>query len=77
MLALAEKGIPYRSHQVNLGVSENYTSWFLKINPKAQVPVLEDNDKYIIDSAAIIRYLDDVYGQFISGILPYLENSYI
>ena len=68
-LALAEKGIPYRSYEVNLGAYENYASWFLKINPKSQVPVLEDNNKYIIDSAAIIRYLDDVYGWFIIGLL--------
>ena len=64
LLALAEKGIPYRSHEVNLGAYENYTDWFLKINPKAQVPVLEDNNKYIVGSAAIIKYLDDVYGEF-------------
>ena len=65
LLALAEKGIPYRSRQVNLGQFENYAEWFMRINPKGQVPVLEDNDKYILDSENIIKYLDDVYGKFL------------
>ena len=65
LLALAEKDIPVTKHRVNLGVFENYSEWFMKINPKGKVPVLIDEGKIIPDSSDIIQYLDDTYGKTI------------
>lgn len=38
---------------------EQYERWFLQLNPKGEVPVLQDTGKIIPDSARIIDYLED------------------
>ena len=60
-MALAEKGIPYKSHIVSLVSMENYEAWFMKLNPLGQIPVLHTGEEAIPDSNAIIRYLDETY----------------
>jgi glutathione S-transferase len=36
------KNISWKSKSINLVSNENYSDWFLGINPRAQVPVLID-----------------------------------
>ena len=56
-LALTEMNVPYRSHEVDIGFKlENFEPWYVKLNPRAVVPTLEDNTTVITDSAKIIRY---------------------
>ncbi len=55
------KGIEWESHHVNLPERENYTEWYMGINPRGLVPVLVDDGKVIIESNDILTYLEEKY----------------
>jgi glutathione S-transferase len=57
-LALLEKQIPYEPIVVHLNQREQFESTFLAINPFHHVPVLIDGDFRIIESLAILDYLE-------------------
>ncbi|XP_060519297.1 ganglioside-induced differentiation-associated protein 1 [Cylas formicarius] len=69
VLALHEKGLRFDTHSINLARYGQYEPWFLQINPKGEVPVLQDTGKIIPDSARIIDYLED---NFSNGDTPRL-----
>lgn len=58
-MALYEKRVPFKKQVVSLIAQEQYSSWFLKLNPCGEVPVLTDGVKIIPDSVRIIEYLED------------------
>lgn len=58
-MALHEKNLPYKEHIINLTKGEQYQPWFLRINPRGEVPVLKDGVKVIPDSGRILDYLED------------------
>lgn len=68
-MALHEKRLSFESHPVNIMKGAQYEPWFLKINPKGEVPVLQDDAKIIPDSNRIIDYLED---NFSNGDTPRL-----
>ncbi|HEX6136246.1 MAG TPA: glutathione S-transferase family protein [Casimicrobiaceae bacterium] len=47
---------------VNLMKGEQREPWFLKLNPRGQVPVLDDGGTVVWDSLAILVYLARKYG---------------
>jgi tetrachlorohydroquinone reductive dehalogenase len=54
---MAEMGVPYRSHEVDIGFKlENFEPWYVKLNPRAVVPTLQDDSTVVTDSAQILRY---------------------
>mmetsp|Transcript_32648 Transcript_32648/g.45320 ORF Transcript_32648/g.45320 Transcript_32648/m.45320 type:complete len:331 (-) Transcript_32648:202-1194(-) len=57
-LCLKELGLPYTSHIVNLHRGDNFSEWFLGINPRGLVPTLVDDGRVIIETKDIIEYLD-------------------
>jgi glutathione S-transferase len=67
-LALAEKGLKYESQLINLQNGEQFSPAYLKLNPKALVPTLEDGGRIYVESSLIIEYLDDAYPQ--PGLKP-------
>ena len=60
LLSLLDK--EYETIAVNAAAGENRTAAFLKINPRGQVPVLEDEGLIIWGSTAILMYLARRYG---------------
>ena len=52
------KGIDWTSHHVDLTQRENYTDWFMGINPRGLVPVLVHNGQVIIESNDILEHLE-------------------
>lgn len=52
------KGIEWTSHHVDLARQENYTDWFMGINPRGLVPVLVHDGAVIIESNDILEYLE-------------------
>ena len=52
------KGIKWQSHSISIATGQNYSNWFLGINPKGLVPVLVDDGKVIAESNDIIQYLE-------------------
>jgi len=64
-IALNLKGINYDIETVNLRASEHLKSQYLKLSPQGFVPVLEiDTDLTMIQSPAIIEYLEEVYSNY-------------
>jgi glutathione S-transferase len=63
LLCLSEKGVDFVSRQLNLDGKrwEQYSDWFLKINPDGQVPVLAHDGKVITESTVINEYIEDVF----------------
>lgn len=55
-------GLPLDLHSVDLLSGENRQEWYLKINPRGQVPALDDGGFVIWDSIAILVYLARQYG---------------
>ena len=55
---LAEKGITWESHPVDLLRQEHTTPWFLGINPRGVVPVLVHDGVVHVESNDIMEHLD-------------------
>ena len=60
-ITLVEKGLDWKTHEVNLFKSEQYSSKYLKINPKGVVPTLVVDGQPIIESTLICEFLDETY----------------
>jgi glutathione S-transferase len=57
-LALLEKAIPFEPVLVDLKARENLQSHYLALNPFHHVPVVVDGDTQILESFAILDYLE-------------------
>ena len=62
-IALGLKGLPYEYSPVHLsrGGGEQLRPEFRSVNPQALVPVLQDGERLLSQSLAIIEYLDEVH----------------
>ena len=60
-ILLAEKGLEWRSHYIDILKGEQFTPEYLKLNPKGVVPTLVHDGKVIRESTLIGEYLDEVF----------------
>ncbi|XP_052231586.1 ganglioside-induced differentiation-associated protein 1-like isoform X2 [Dreissena polymorpha] len=60
ILALLEKGIPYKGHIVNIHGGDQSHEWFLRLNPKGEVPVMKVGDTVYPESEHIIDVIDEM-----------------
>ncbi len=69
-IALALKSIPHENAYIHLlrNGGEQLAAEFRKLNPQALVPILEDDGTLLIQSMAIIEYLEETHPQ--PPILP-------
>jgi|SRR5579862_31917 len=58
-IAFREKGIIYEEVEIDLPGGAHHRPEFKRLNPFAQVPVLEDGDLVIAESVAILEYLEE------------------
>lgn len=61
LIALHEKNLTFTPKIVDITNNEQHQPWFLKLNPKGQVPVLQCGEKIIPDSAAILEFLEEQF----------------
>ncbi|HSV18837.1 MAG TPA: glutathione S-transferase family protein [Casimicrobiaceae bacterium] len=61
-LFLSMLRLPHELRTVNLMKGEQREAWYLALNPRGQVPVLDDNGTIVWDSLAILVYLARQYG---------------
>ncbi len=60
-LALAEKRLAHDSVAVDLQAGEQHAPAYRALNPRGVVPTLIHDGAVLIESAAILEYLDDVF----------------
>jgi glutathione S-transferase len=60
-LVLAEKGIDFESHEINLIAGGQHDPDYVKLNPKHVVPTLVHDGHVLVESSLIIAYLDDAF----------------
>jgi glutathione S-transferase len=64
-IALAEKGIAFETVEIDLS---NRPAWLYEKNPTGRVPVLEEDDRPLPESAVIMEFLDERYPE--PALLP-------
>lgn len=68
-IMLEETGLPYTVHPINIGKDEQFAPDFLKISPNNKIPAIVDHDEDIVmmESGAILLYLAEKAGKFLSS----------
>lgn len=61
MLALYEKELEFEHKLLNPRVFEHHSEWYKKVNPRGQVPALDDNGRIVTESTVICEYLEDAH----------------
>lgn len=61
-ITLAELGLEWESHVVNLQKAEHATEEYQKINPNGVIPSLVHDGTVVINSVDIVQYLDEKFG---------------
>lgn len=59
MLTLYEKGLAFEHKQLDPARFEHHSDWYKTINPRGQVPALEDDGRIVTESTVICEYLED------------------
>jgi glutathione S-transferase len=54
------KRLPFEQVNLNLQAGDQLTPEYLKLNPNGVVPTLDHDGRIVIDSSAIIEYLDEI-----------------
>ena len=67
--ALHELGVSYETRLIGSRTGETQTDEFLRLNPAGKIPVLQDRDLVLTESAAIITYVAETYGRS-TGLVP-------
>jgi glutathione S-transferase len=66
---LHELGLAYERRPIQPRTGETQTAEFSKLNPRQKIPVLQDGDFTLAESAAIVTYLAERYGAP-KGLVP-------
>ena len=61
MLALYEKGLEFKHRQLDPRKFEHHSEWYKAINPRGQVPALDDDGRIVTESTVICEYLEDAH----------------
>lgn len=72
-IMLEETGLAYEAHRIDIGANESHDPAFLTLNPNGKIPAIYDPEGpngqplALFESGAILLYLADKTGQFISS----------
>jgi len=61
MLALMEKGVPFRSHYLDLLSFDQHKPEYLAINPQGTIPAMVHGERVLTESTAIMEYVDEAF----------------
>jgi glutathione S-transferase len=59
---LLELGLEYSCHPIRSRTGETLSDEFIKLNPRHKIPVLRHNSFLLTESAAIVQYLTETFG---------------
>jgi glutathione S-transferase len=74
-LALEHKGLPYELRMLSFDRGDVKQPAFVAMNPRGKVPVIQDDDYVLYESAAIVEYLEDAYPGAGAPLLPDAPRS--
>ena len=60
-VTLAEKGLDWKGHHLDLRAGDQQKPEYLKLNPRGVVPTLVDRGRAVRESTVIMEYLEDEY----------------
>ena len=69
-LFLEESGLPCELVPVDTRKGDQFKPEFLKVNPNAKVPAIDDDGVFVFDSNAILLYLAEKTGKFLPASTP-------
>ncbi|HVO46856.1 MAG TPA: glutathione S-transferase family protein [Steroidobacteraceae bacterium] len=61
MLTLAEKGVEYRSHYLDLLKFDQHQPEYLRINPDGTIPALVHGERVLTESTPMMEYIDEEF----------------
>ncbi|WP_299322684.1 glutathione S-transferase family protein [Parasphingopyxis sp.] len=67
---LEEAGVDYDLTPIDFSTKEQKSDWYMKLNPNGRIPTIVDrgnSDFVVFESGAILWYLAEKYGQFLSA----------
>ncbi len=67
--ALAELGLDYEHRPIGPRTGETQREEFTRLNPRQKIPLLQDGELALAESAAIVNYLAETYGEPV-GLIP-------
>jgi len=68
--ALHELGIDYECRPILPRTGQTKTPEYTALTARQKIPLLQDNDLILTESAAIVTYLSDTYGQPHNRLIP-------
>lgn len=74
--ALAELDLKYETRAIGPRTGETKTTEYTKLNPRQKVPLLQDGDFCIGESAAIVAYLSRTYSTPDRALIPEAQRDY-
>lgn len=74
--ALHELGLPYQSRPILPRSGETKTAEYTSLNPRQKIPLLQDEDLTIGESAAIVAYLANKHRTADGGLVPTCQKNY-
>ncbi|MDE5460285.1 glutathione S-transferase family protein [Bradyrhizobium sp. CSS354] len=74
--AMHELGLPYEIKPIGPRTGETKTAEYTKLNPRQKIPLLQDGDFRIGESAAIVAYLSRMYSTPERALIPESTRDY-
>ncbi len=74
--AMYELGLPYQTKAIGPRTGETKTTEYTRLNPRQKVPLLQDGDFCIGESAAIVAYLSQTYSTPDRSLIPEAPREY-
>ncbi|XP_053686539.1 ganglioside-induced differentiation-associated protein 1 [Sabethes cyaneus] len=68
--ALLEKDIKFNKYEVDVVNDEQFSEWFLELNPRGELPVLQNGLLVVAGSTRILDYLEENFPEAKSLALP-------
>ena len=68
--AMHELGLVYETKPIGPRTGETKTAEYTRLNPRQKVPLLQDGDFCIGESAAIVAYLSRMYSTTERSLIP-------
>jgi glutathione S-transferase len=74
--AMRELGLAYETRAIGPRTGETKTAEYTALNPRQKIPLLQDGDFTIGESAAIVAYLSRTYSTKENSLIPETQRDY-